>query len=277
MIAPSRSRYVRSIFVSDVHLGSKHAQAEAFLSFLNDYDSDYVYLVGDFIDGWRLRRVWHWAPVYNQIIGRLLEVSRRGGRVFYTPGNHDAFLRDFASDWQPIAIADEFVHETADGRRFLVTHGDLFDTVEICARWLSVVGAVAYNALLSLNRMANLLRSPRPSRAYAFSSRVKQSVKRVVRHVSHFEERLQERARAVNCDGIICGHIHTPALRKRDGITYCNTGDWVENCTALVEHPNGTLELLEPLLDKGTFLAAPEPRRAVVRSAPAGCSNVAAW
>jgi UDP-2,3-diacylglucosamine pyrophosphatase LpxH len=214
------------------------------LSFLQQHDPEYVYLVGDFIDGWRLKKSWHWRPEYNQIFHRLIDLSRGGARVCYAPGNHDSFLRHFLHDFGLIEVADQFIHRAADDRRYLVLHGDQFDDVELRAPWLSVAGSFAYDLLMWTNQQLNRLRRWFGWGSYALSARVKSRVKQAVRFISHFEDRLTEHARAEQCDGIICGHIHTPTIIQHDGVTYCNTGDWVENCSALVEHLDGRMQIL---------------------------------
>jgi UDP-2,3-diacylglucosamine pyrophosphatase LpxH len=222
---------VRSIFVSDVHLGCRYARAEALLDFLKQHNPEYVYLVGDVIDGWQLKRRWHWRSEYNQIFHRLLELARHGTRICYAPGNHDSFLRDFLQDFGLVEVADQFIHQAADDSRYLVLHGDQFDNVELRAPWLSVVGGIAYDALLWADRQINRLRCWFGWERRAYSARIKASVKGAVKFVSRFEDRLAQHAQAENCDGVICGHIHTPTITRHDGFTYCNTGDWIENCT----------------------------------------------
>jgi UDP-2,3-diacylglucosamine pyrophosphatase LpxH len=246
---------VRTVFVSDIHLGCRHSQAAAFLDFLESVEPRQLYLVGDFIDGWKLRRRWRWDPVYSRILLRLSEMANGGTRLFFTPGNHDDFLREpilrEVVSRGLVRIRDEFVHSLADGRRFLVLHGDRFDTVECGAKWLSVVATIAYDGLLTANSIFNRIgrafsrrnRCESGGRPFALGAAVKRGVKRIVTYISRFEDRLIGHAAAQKCVGIICGHIHSPALVQRDGVMYCNTGDWVENCTALVEHESGRLEL----------------------------------
>jgi UDP-2,3-diacylglucosamine pyrophosphatase LpxH len=203
-----------------------------------------MYLVGDIIDGWRLAKRWHWRPAFSRVLGRLIALGQSGTQVRYTPGNHDAFLREFLHDFGFLEIADEFVHYTADERRLLVLHGDRFDTVEIRAQWLSVVGAAAYDTLMWTNCLVNRLRWLAGYEPCQFSGWVKRRVKRAVRFVSHFEERLAQHGREMHCDGVVCGHVHTPQVASYEGLSYFNTGDWVENRTALVEWNDGSLELL---------------------------------
>lgn len=234
---------VRSLFVSDIHLGCKHSQASEFLALIEQFEPSYLYVVGDFIDGWKLKRKWLWPPCYDRILQRLLVMKRSGTRLLYTPGNHDAFLRSFLANFGVVEIRDRFVHTSADGRRFLVTHGDQFDRVEASMPWLSLACSYAYDAMLTTNRVMNQLRGKKHN-PYAFCGAVKRSVKRLVSHVSEFEDLLVENARQEQCDGIICGHIHAPRIVDVDGLAYCNTGDWVENCSALVEYHDGGFELI---------------------------------
>lgn len=237
------SRVVRSLFVSDVHLGCKHSQANEFLELLEKFEPRYLYVVGDFIDGWKLKRRWRWLPVYDRILQRLMTLRRGGTELFYTPGNHDAFLRGFLANFGVIDIRDRFVHTGADGRRFLVTHGDQFDRVEQGMPWLSLVASYGYDVLLTANWLVNRMRGKKHD-PYAFCGMIKRSVKRLVTHVSEFEDLLIENAGEENCDGIICGHIHAPRIIQVGGLAYCNTGDWVENCSALVEYDDGSFDLI---------------------------------
>ena len=248
MISPVGGRHgsatrVRTVFVSDVHLGSKYSHAERFLTFLNSVEADQLYLVGDIIDGWRLQRSWRWPPIYHRIMHRLMQLSVVGTQIHYTPGNHDEFMRQYLADFGFVKVDDEFIHTTANGRRFLITHGDKFDDVECGSQWFSKIGASAYDFLMWVNHMVNLARRPFGFRELRFSCRVKQQFKHAVTFMSNFEKRLADYARENTCDGVICGHIHAPELSHREGITYGNTGDWVENCSALVEHYDGELEI----------------------------------
>lgn len=251
-------RRVRSVFLSDTHLGCRYSQAESLLAFLNQIEPDYLYLVGDILDGWRLQRRWHWQPTYNRILTRLLALGQAGTQVRYTPGNHDAFLRDFLHDFGFLEIADEFIHYTADERRLLVLHGDRFDNVEIRAQWLSVVGAVAYDSLMWANCQVNRVRGWLGQESVQMAAYVKRRVKRAVTFVSHFEERLARHARESHCDGVVCGHVHTPTVAEQHGLVYFNTGDWVENRSALVEYRDGRLELVHLPASAGEMCAVPE-------------------
>ncbi|MEO0531735.1 MAG: UDP-2,3-diacylglucosamine diphosphatase [Planctomycetota bacterium] len=241
--APKRRSVVRTLFVSDIHLGCRHSQAGAFLELLERIEPEKLYLVGDFIDGWKLRNRWRWLPAYDQVLRRLLELKRNGTQLFYTPGNHDEFLRGFIANFGVVDVQDRFVHEAADGRRFVVTHGDQFDKVEQGKPWLSLIASYAYDVLLTANWLGNRLRGKKHN-PYAFCAAIKSNVKRLVTHVSDFEGQLQNSARESQCDGIICGHIHVPRIARMGDITYLNTGDWVENCSALIENQDGSFDLI---------------------------------
>lgn len=255
---------VRSLFVSDVHLGSKHSQADEFLEVLEKYEPRHLYIVGDFIDGWKLKRRWRWRPVYDRIIQRLMTLKRSGTQLYYAPGNHDNFMRGYLADYGVIEITDRFVHQAADGRRYLITHGDQFDKVEQSMQWLSVIGTYAYDVLLSTNYWLNWARGKKHNR-YAFCGMVKRRIKGLVKHFSDFEAQLIDAAARERCFGIICGHIHSPRIMQLDNLAYLNTGDWVENCTALVEYDDGAFELsridgrvLDELPAANTAAEAPE-------------------
>jgi len=242
-----RRQAVRALFVSDIHLGCRHAHPHEFLQFLRGYAPESLYIVGDFIDWWKLRRSHAWEQVFNDILSHLHTMAENGTEIFYTPGNHDAFLRTFQWNFSFVKVADEFIHTLADGRRFLVTHGDKFDRVECAAGWVSLLASIGYDALLSTNRVVSRLRGRPRSGDYSFSAGVKRRVKEVVRYISDFEVRLADYAKKQGCSGVFCGHIHTPAYTEIHGITYVNTGDWVENCSAFVEYDAGVLELLRNL------------------------------
>ena len=237
----------RSIFVSDVHLGCRHAKTDDFLRFLRRYEPQFLYLVGDVFDGWRLRKGWYWHSAYTAIVERLLEMARAGTRIYYTPGNHDDFLRAFRRlpTLENIQIADEFIHVTADNRRLLVIHGDRFDKVTTNHLWLSVLGDKAYNAAMIVDRVINAVWRRLGGATLHLSKYLKDRVKGLANSWSRFEESLSQYAHGQGCHGIVCGHVHSPALVERgEGVSYYNTGDWVENCTAIVEHADGRLHLL---------------------------------
>jgi UDP-2,3-diacylglucosamine pyrophosphatase LpxH len=235
---------IRSIFVSDVHLGCRYTHADALLQFLRGHEPEHLYLVGDIIDGWRLRRGWYWTDTYTYLLRHIVGLMKRGTRVYYTPGNHDEFLRYYLHDLGSIQIADELVHVTADGRRLLVMHGDQFDTAVRHAPWLAHLGDTGYNLLLGLNTVFNGARKRLGLEYWSLSAAVKRRVKQATNFISSFETLITQHAADRDCTGVVCGHIHTPRITSRGGIGYYNTGDWVESCTALVEHADGTLELL---------------------------------
>lgn len=239
----SNPRRVRAIFISDVHLGSKYAHADELLSFLKAHDPLYVYIVGDFIDGWRLRRSWHWQPTYNRILGLLFRWAHRGVTIRYLPGNHDALPAEFLTDFGLFEVARQFIHVGPDGRRYLVTHGDQFEASGICAPWKVVIGGLAYDVLLWSNHVCNVARRWLGKDAIRFSTTVKTRVKTVLRAMHSYTQRVVDYARSQGCDGIVCGHIHQPGIVPSGSVTYCNTGDWVENCTALIEEFDGTLRI----------------------------------
>ena len=239
--------HVRTAFVSDLHLGSRYCQAERFLAFLNQHEIDELYLVGDFIDGWRLRRTWRWPAVYHQIFHRLLMMHAKGTKLYYTPGNHDEFLRNYLQDFGFVEIADEFVHHALDGRDVLIMHGDKFDEVEKQCRWLSIVGASLYEFLLWTNYCIYRVRAMCKCDEWHYSGKVKMKFKTAVNFISDFESKIAQHARNRNCEAVICGHIHAPTVQKIDEITYGNTGDWVEHCTAILEHTDGSWELTRHL------------------------------
>jgi UDP-2,3-diacylglucosamine pyrophosphatase LpxH len=240
---------VRTLFVSDVHLGFRYAQPERFLNFLLRFRPEQLFILGDFLDGWKLRSAWRWEPVYARIFARLLQLARQGTDLYYTPGNHDAFLRCaemrniVESAGVRLRMQDEFVFLARDGRRFIVTHGDKFDVIECRYQWLSAATSVAYEPLLSINWWIHRLLRRHGQSPYAMCATVKDKVKAFVRFLSHFEHELFQHARSKDCDGVICGHIHKPGVVVSGEMTYFNTGDWVENCTALVEDHDGSIRL----------------------------------
>lgn len=236
---------VRTLFLSDLHLGTKGCQARALLNFLRVYDADTIYLVGDIVDGWRLKTGWYWPQAHNDVVQKLLRKVRKGTRLIYIPGNHDEFLRDYTGvTLGGVELADRALHEAADGRRYLVIHGDQFDLVVRHARWLALLGDGAYSAALFVNTHLNVARRRLGLTYWSLSAWAKMKVKNAVNYISRFEEFLAAEATRQEADGVICGHIHHAAMHERFGVTYVNTGDWVESCTAIVEHYDGTLQLI---------------------------------
>jgi UDP-2,3-diacylglucosamine pyrophosphatase LpxH len=251
---------VRSMFLSDVHLGTRGCKADQLLGFLRQYDADTIYLVGDIVDGWRLKSGWYWPQAHNDVVQKLLRKVRKGARLIYIPGNHDEFLKDYiGGTFGDIELVDEAVHETADGRKYLVIHGDQFDLVVRHARWLALLGDGAYQAALFVNTHLNILRRRLGLTYWSLSAWAKLKVKNAVNYIGRFEEFLSSEAKRQGLDGVICGHIHHAALRETHGIHYVNTGDWVESCTAVVEHYDGALEIVHWLDQAARPDALPAP------------------
>ncbi len=243
---PDGTHRVRTVWISDVHLGTPGCQAHALLDFLKRVECDTLYLVGDIIDGWQLRRSWYWPQAHNDVVQKLLRKARKGTRVIYVPGNHDEFARKFLEhSFGGIEVAEEWIHTTADGRQLWVTHGDLYDGVIQCARWLALLGDSLYEFTLKLNRHLNSWRARVGLPYWSLSKYLKLKVKRAVSYVGDFEAALAREARKRGVDGLVCGHIHHAEMREVEGILYCNDGDWVESLTALVEHEDGTLAIVE--------------------------------
>ena len=267
--APTRLKF-RSIWISDVHLGTSGCQAEYLLDFLKHTESEYLYLVGDIIDGWALKRSWYWRQAHNDVIQKLLRKARHGVKIAYIPGNHDEAARQFLGlTFGEIRIENELIHTTADGRRFLVLHGDRFDGVVQCAKWLAIVGDQLYELTLILNRAFNRIRNHLGLGYWSLSQFLKHKVKTAVSFVSRFEEALASEAKAMNLDGVICGHIHQAEMREIDGVLYCNDGDWVESLTALVELESGELQIIHWQEFFGKHNAAPSIAAAATEGVPA--------
>lgn len=239
-----RPRY-RTIFISDIHLGTPGCQAGPLLDFLKSHPSDNLFLVGDIVDGWQLRKRWYWPQAHNDVVQKLLRRARKGCRITYVPGNHDEFARHFTGHhFGGIEVVHEAVHVTADGRQLWILHGDDFDGVIQCAKWLAYVGDNLYEFTLRLNRHLNHLRGRLGLPYWSLSAYLKQKVKKALNYVTDFETAVAREARRRGHDGVVCGHIHRAEMRAIDGVLYCNDGDWVESRTALVEHYDGRLELV---------------------------------
>lgn len=234
---------LRSIFISDLHLGSHFSRCESLAHFLSEHEPEHLYLVGDFIDGWALQRQWHWPDGYRPLFRRIAQLAHQGTRIHYTPGNHDDYLRRNMGRRSSVVIRDEFVHTCVDGTRLLVTHGDQFDDVESRAPWLSRLGAKTYEALLLGDRVIGRLGRTVGCSPPPLSHVLKRGVKRIVGRISGFEQRLAKHARANRCSGVVCGHLHRPQDRMLKETRYINLGDWIENTSALVEHVDGRLQL----------------------------------
>ncbi|WP_244598251.1 UDP-2,3-diacylglucosamine diphosphatase [Pseudohoeflea suaedae] len=237
----------RTMFLSDVHLGTPDSQAAMLVEFLREHRAETIYLVGDIIDCWRMKRKgFYWPQAHNDVVQKLLRQARKGTRIIYIPGNHDEMLRHYQGiHFGGIEVRERAIHETADGKRLLIVHGDEFDMVVLNHRWLAHLGDMAYGCAMWANkwhnRMRQLLRLP----YWSFSRWAKSKVKRAVSFMSDFEAVLAEEARKEGADGVVCGHIHHAANEMHDGVRYINTGDWVESCTAAVEHPDGRIEIID--------------------------------
>ncbi|MDH4391781.1 MAG: UDP-2,3-diacylglucosamine diphosphatase [Aquabacterium sp.] len=236
----------RTVWISDLHLGTPGCQAAALLDFLRQVECETLYLVGDIIDGWQLRRNWYWPQSHNDVVQKILRKARKGTRVVFVPGNHDEFARRYVEhNFGGVDVVHEAVHITADGRHLWVTHGDHFDGVIQCAKWLAYVGDWAYERTLQVNSWFNRARARVGLPYWSLSKYLKSRVKRAVSYIGDFETAVAREARHRGLHGVVCGHIHHAEIRDVDGILYCNDGDWVESLTALIEHPDGRLEIAD--------------------------------
>lgn len=236
---------LRAVFISDVHLGTPGCQAEALLGFLKAHPSERLYLLGDIIDGWQLRRRWYWPQAHNDVVQKILKRARKGCQVVFVPGNHDEFARHFTDHhFGGVEVVPEAVHVTADGQRLWLIHGDHFDGVIQYAKWLAHLGDTLYEALLRINRHFNSARARLGLPYWSLSQYIKHKVKSAVSFVTRFEEAVAAEAHRRGLDGVVCGHIHRPEMRRIGPTLYCNDGDWVESLSALVEHMDGRLEIV---------------------------------
>jgi UDP-2,3-diacylglucosamine pyrophosphatase LpxH len=235
----------RTLFISDVHLGARGCQAEQLLHFLRYHDAETIYLVGDIVDGWQLRSGWFWPQYHNDVVQKLLRKARKGSRIIYLPGNHDEFLRDYyGTHFGGIEVLEDAVHVGADRRRYLVIHGDLFDVVIRHARWLALLGNHAYDFAIWLNTHFNAVRRAFGMTYWPISQWAKLKVKNAVNFIGAYEDTLAAEGKRRRVDGVICGHIHHAVMRTVSGLRYMNCGDWVESCTAIVEHFDGAFEIV---------------------------------
>ena len=235
----------KTIFISDIHLGSKACQAELLLDFLKHNDAEKLYLVGDIVDGWRLKRKWYWPQSHNDVVQKILRKARKGTEIIYVPGNHDEGLRRYiGTHFGGIEVRPTDIYQAVNGDKYLVLHGDSFDNVMLYARWLAYVGDHAYDFVLKLNTVFNGLRRLMGLRYWSLSSYLKIKVKNAVQFISEFERVLAQEAQKAGVQGVICGHIHHAEMKQYGDVIYMNDGDWVESCTALVEHFDGTWEIV---------------------------------
>ena len=263
---PHPIQQYRAIWLSDIHLGTAGCQADYLLDFLKHNESERLYLVGDIIDGWQLRRGWYWPQSHNDVVQKLLRKARKGTEVIYVPGNHDEVARQFDGlAFGDITVREEAVHVTATGKRLWVVLGDLFDGVVQHARWLAYLGDSLYTLILAMNRHFNRIRARLGFPYWSLSQFLKHQVKNAVNYIGAFESAMVDEARRRGCDGVVCGHIHKAEIREVNGQLYCNDGDWVESLSALVETIEGELKIVYWT----TLLDAPAPatrrrRRAAV-------------
>ena len=237
---------VRAIFLSDIHLGTRGCQADRLLDFLRDYESEYLFLVGDIIDFWSMSRGIVWTQQQNTVVQKVLRRARHGEHVMLVPGNHDEALREYDGvRFGNIQVVKEHVHVAADGKRYLLVHGDEFDQVTRYHRWVAVLGDISYNWLVRINGLLSWVRRRLNRPGYwSLAGYAKRKVKTAVSFIFDFEDSVIHHARERGMDGVICGHIHAATIRDMDGVTYINCGDWVDSCTAIVEHMDGRMELL---------------------------------
>lgn len=247
----------RTIWLSDIHLGIKGCQAEVLLDFLKHATSPTLYLVGDIVDGWELKKKWYWPQAHDDVLHTFLKRVRDGVKVVYVPGNHDEMSRDYLNKtFGGIEVTNDLIHTTADGKRLLVMHGDQFDAVMVSAKWLAKLGSVAYGIAIAFNWVFNTVRRAFGLTYWSLSAYLKQKVKGAVSAVNDYEHFLAEAARQHKANGIVCGHIHRAEIRMIEDILYCNDGDWVESCTALVEHHDGRLEIINWPKQRDSLLAS---------------------
>ena len=258
-----KRRRFRTIWISDIHLGTRGCNADLLIDFLDHTDSETMYLVGDIFDGWQLKKRFYWPASHNDVVWRILKRSKRGTRIIFIPGNHDEMFRQFTGlNFGGVEIRRQHIHETFDGRRLLVLHGDEFDTITLSHRWLAHAGDFAYQAMLILNRWVSAYRRWMNLPYWSLSKYAKAKVKNAVEFISDFEEVVAREAGIRGVDGVIAGHIHTADMRTIDGVEYYNDGDWVEGCTALIEHFDGRMEILHWAEEIAARAAAEEAARA---------------
>ncbi len=237
---------VRAVFISDLHLGTRACQAGPLLEFLKEYPSEYLYMVGDIVDFWAMSRGIHWTPAQNTVVQKILRRARHGDQVMLIPGNHDEALREYVGTaFGDIRVEREWVHTAADGRRYLLVHGDEFDQITYCHRWIAVIGDMAYNTLVRANILLSWMRRKLRRPGYwSLAGYAKRKVKKAINFIFDFEDAVAHEVRQRGLHGVICGHIHWAAIREMQGLTYINCGDWVDSCTAIIEHLDGRMELV---------------------------------
>jgi len=258
---PCEKTSYRSIFISDVHLGTKDCKAQQLAEFLKFSTCEQMYLVGDIFDGWRMKSGVFWHKSFNRVIRNILKLSKNGVPVYYITGNHDEFLRKYAnSQFDNIRLVNRATHTSTDGKRYLIIHGDQFEGVTHCSRILKYVGDVGYIFLMFLNRIFNTVRARAGYGHWSFAAFLKKHIKRAKEYIHDYEIAVARSAKKQGFDGVICGHIHQAAMKSINGIDYFNTGDWVESCTAIVEHHEGKFELIH-WLESPTHMQRLERKR----------------
>ena len=263
---PRQRMKFRTIWISDIHLGTPGCNADLLIDFLKSIECETLYLVGDIIDAWRLRKGWYWPPRHNDVVRRILKMAKHGTHVVYVPGNHDEVLRDYTGlAFGDVTVVSEAIHETADGRRLLVLHGDQFDSIVLYAKWLAFLGDSAYELLLKSNRIVNFVRRRFGLPYWSLAAHMKKRVKNAVQFISKFEAVVAHAAAERHVDGVVCGHIHSAEIRQFGDVTYYNDGDWVESCTALAEFEDGRIEIIDWAERKR--LEALEPASGAARAA----------
>ena len=276
-IDTARFRYHRTIFVSDTHLGTRGCKAEALADFLAHNDCDTLFLVGDIVDGWQLKRRWYWTDAQSRVVAEILRKVDAGTRVIFVPGNHDEFARDYTGRlFAGVEIAHEAIHETSDGRRLWVLHGDRFDGVIAYAKWLAHAGDWAYGMALRLNDTLSRVRRRLGLPYWSLSAFLKHKVKNAVEYISRFEEIVAREAEMRGVDGVVCGHIHHAEIRRIGGVLYLNDGDWVESCSALVEDAHGNMEILRWANPQQRYASRPTGAIAVVAAGKPAAAPVPA-
>ena len=241
----------KSIFISDIHLGTRGGKVDYLIDFLNNTESENIYLLGDIFDGWRLKKSWYWPNKHSIVVDIILKKANEGTNVVYIPGNHDEDLRSFDKcNFSSINIQNELIYESIDGRKFLLIHGDIYDDICVKAPWIATIGDMLYVFVLGLNTKINRWRSKFGLNYWSISAWLKLKVKRAVQFVSDFSNKVVQDGKKRGVDGVICGHVHHAEMKMYEDILYINTGDWVESCTALVEHLDGELELIDWIKDK---------------------------
>lgn len=244
-VSPKQKLKVRSVWISDIHLGFRGCSAELLLDFLHHTECEYLYLVGDIIDVWEMKKRMFWPQEHNNVIRTLLGKAKHNTKVVYIPGNHDEVFRDYdGMVFGNVEIKHEAIHTTANGRKLLILHGDEFDSVVKISPMLAKIGSRLYEFLLRANRYVNWMRRKMGFSYWSLAAFLKHKVKNAVQYISNFEEAVAHEAARQSVDGVVCGHIHRAEITQLHGIDYYNCGDWVESCTALVEHPDGQIEVL---------------------------------